>query len=145
MQPLQDMAELAVKYRIKGRSLKRNSILKPLDMILRNLEREPKNDVRDIVRRGSERQIFDHLDRIAGADYTFGKGKQAQVTEYVDLFFEGMLDTFHKGDVNRLLQRDKLIRSAYLIYFYNALPDQDKKQAEVEQAEELSQTEMALD
>ncbi len=145
MEALKEMAQLAVKYRIVGRSLKRNSILKPLAIILENLEREPKEDVRDLTRRASERQIFDHLDRIAGADYTFGKGKQTQVSEYVDLFFEQLLNTAHKGDVYRLLQRDKLIRSAYLLYFYNALPERQKEQAEKEQAQEGNQGQTSMD
>jgi CRISPR-associated protein Csc3 len=133
MQPLKDMAKLAVEGYIKGRSYKRNSILKPLDIILDNLEREPKEDVRELVQSASKRQIFDHLQAIAGAEYTMGKSKPEKVSEYVDVFFEQLLNEFHKGDVNRLLQRIKLIRSAYLLYFYNALPEPEKKEAAKQQ------------
>ena len=37
MEPLKQMAALAVEEHLKGRSFKRNSILKPLDIILENL------------------------------------------------------------------------------------------------------------
>jgi CRISPR-associated protein Csc3 len=138
------MAELAAKNRIRGRSFKRNSILKPLDIILENLEQEPKDDIRAVTRAASSRDIFDHLDRIAGADYTFGRGKQAQIEEYTDLFFDGILRDFHKNDVNRLLQRSKKLQSAYLLFFYHALPEREKVEAEKEQAEEVSQLSLNL-
>jgi CRISPR-associated protein Csc3 len=137
------MAILAAEEHLKGRSFKRNSILKPLDIILENLEREPKEDVRDLVRRASERDIFDHIDRITEAQYRPGiekrERKQDQIRAYVDLFFEGILEKMHEGDVNRLLQRNKLIRSAYLTYYRDALPERTKEQVDVEQTEEAQQ------
>jgi hypothetical protein len=56
MEFLKKMATLAAEEHLRGRSFKRNSILKPLDIILENLERDPKEDVRDLVRRASERE-----------------------------------------------------------------------------------------
>lgn len=143
MEPLKQMATLAAEGHIKGRSFKRNSILKPLDIILENLEREPKEDVRDLVQRASERQIFDHIDAITEAKYKPGLAKREQkmdqIRSYVDLFFDGILTHFHRGDVNRLLQRGKLIRSAYLTYYRDAAPVQLKEQIDTEQTEEAQQ------
>ena len=140
MEPLKQMAILAVEAHIKGRSFKRNSLLKPLDIILENLEREPKTDVRDLVRRASERQIFDHIDAITEAKYKAGlvkrEQKMDQIRSYVDLFFDDVLAQLHRGDVNRLLQRGKLIRSAYLTYYRDAAPVHLKEQIDTEQAEE---------
>jgi len=143
MEPLKQMATLAAEEHIQGRSFKRNSILKPLDIILENLEREPKEEVRDLVRRASERDIFDHIDRITEAQYKPGRvkreRKQDQIRRYVDFFFDGILTKVHDGDINRLLQRGKLIRSAYLTYFRDALPERTKEQVDTEQAEEATQ------
>lgn len=143
MEPLKQMAILAAEAHIKGRSFKRNSVLKPLDIILENLEREPKADVRDLVRRASERQIFDHIDAITEAKYKPGlvkrEQKMDQIRSYVDLFFDDVLTQLHRGDVNRLLQRGKMIRSAYLIYYRDAAPVQLKEQIDTEQAEEAQQ------
>ncbi len=144
MEPLKQMATLAAEEHIKGRSFKRNSILKPLDIILENLEREPKEDIRDLVRRASERDIFDHIDRIADPQYKPGRGKQEQIRRYVNLFFDDLLNKVHDGDVNRLLQRSKLMRSAYLIYYRDALPERTKEQVDTEQAEEAKQQSMDL-
>src|SRR5438876_11337931 len=106
MEPLKQMAILAAESHIKGRSFKRNSILKPLDIILENLEREPKTDVLDLVRRASERQIFDHIDAITESRYKPGKvkreHKQDVIRQYVDLFFDGILTKVHEDDVNLL-------------------------------------------
>lgn len=143
MEPLKQMATLAAEEHLKGRSFKRNSILKPLDIILENLEREPKEDVRDLVRRASERDIFDHIDRITEPQYKPGvvkrERKMDQIHAYVDFFFEGILEKMHEGDVNRLLQRNKLLRSAYLTYYRNALPERAKDQVDAEQTEEALQ------
>lgn len=149
MEPLKQMAILAANEHLKGRSFKRNSILKPLDIILENLEREPKEDVRDLVRRASERDIFDHIDRITAAQYKPGlvkrEHKQDQIRVYVDLFFDGILEKAHEGDVNRLLQRNKLLRSAYLIYYRDALSGPAKDQVDAEQAEEALQQDHTVD
>ena len=42
MEPLKQMAALAVEEHLKGRSFKRNSILKPLDIILEILRENQK-------------------------------------------------------------------------------------------------------
>lgn len=41
MDALQDLATFAASHRIRGRSYKRNSMLKPLDIILNELDRCP--------------------------------------------------------------------------------------------------------
>lgn len=99
--------------------------------------------MRDLVRRASERDIFDHIDRITEQKYKPGlvkrERKQDQIRLYVTLFFEGILDRAHGGDVNRLLQRSKLLRSAYLTYYRDAVPEGTKEQVDTEQAEEAQQ------
>jgi hypothetical protein len=44
------------------------------------------------------------------------------VSHYVDLFFDEVLKKAHHNNVNRLLGRERLIRSAYLFYLREALP-----------------------
>ncbi len=139
MKALREMARLAAENHIMGGSFKRNSLLKPLDIILDNLEREPKEDMRDVVLNGSAEQIFEHIRRIAKSEFKPGKAKQDFIKDYVNIFFDGVLREGNGNDVNRLLQREKILRSAYLIYFREALPQKEKHQADIEQAEEVSQ------
>ncbi len=126
MQELQELAEYAVSSNIRGTSLKRNSILKPLDIILQELDRCPNTDdpnELELVRTGTKGLIFEHLERIAGANYKPGRTKESKVNHYVDLFFDDVLGKANHGKVNRLLSRERLIRSAYLVYYRQALAE----------------------
>ena len=59
--------------------------------------------------------IFEHVKRVA-------KGVHEQdIYDYVDLFFNGVLNGAHHGNVNKLLQRERSIRSAYLVYMREEL------------------------
>lgn len=140
MQALEQMAVLAAQQRIMGSSFKRNSLIKPLDIIFDNLEREPRPEIRGIVQAAAIDQIDEHLNRITLAQYRLGREKRDLkrdvITDYVNLFFQGVLGREHRGDVNRLLQRKKLFRSAYLIYFRNALPQKDREEIDRQQAGE---------
>lgn len=123
MRQLEELAAYAATNHLHGSGrFKRNSILKPLDLILVELDRNANPVDRGLVRAGVKGLIFDHLDRIAPADGKPGQRKREQVNHYVDLFFDGVLSEGHQDDVNRLLQREKLLRSAYLTYYRAALP-----------------------
>lgn len=125
MQELKIVATFAAQNAIRGTSFKRNSLLKPLDIILQELDHCPAPDdlnELELVRAGTKELIFDYLERIAPADYKPGRTKQEKVNYYVDLFFDGVLNKAHHGKVNRLLNRERLIRSAYLFYLREALP-----------------------
>ncbi len=126
MQELKELAEYAANNNIRGTSLKRNSLLKPLDIILQELDRCPNPDdpnELELVRTGTKGLIFEHLERIASADYKPGRTKESKVNHYVDLFFDEVLRKANHGKVNRLLSRERLIRSAYLVYYRQALAE----------------------
>src|SRR6266566_6417855 len=126
MQELQELAEYAVSSNIRGTSLKRNSILKPLDIILQELDScldsDDPNEL-ELVRTCKKGLIFEHIERIAGANYKPGRTKEGKVNHYVDLFFDDVLGKANHGKVNRLLSRERLIRSAYLVYYRQALAE----------------------
>jgi hypothetical protein len=125
MQELRTMAVYAAENRIRGKTFKRNSLLKPLDIILSELDRCPSPDnlnELELIRAGTKEMIFDHLERIAESDYKPGRTKQDKVGHFVDLFFDEVLMKAHQKNVNRLLSRERLIRSAYLFYLREALP-----------------------
>lgn len=126
MQELKALAEYAATNGIRGSSFKRNSMLKPFDIILQELDRCPNPDDSNelaLVRAGTQGLIFEHLERIASANYKPGRSKEGKVNHYVDLFFDGVLIKAHRGKVNRLLTRERLIRSAYLVYYRQALAE----------------------
>src|SRR5438876_520841 len=118
MEALQNLAKYAAAYRIRGRSYKRNSMLKPLDIILNELDRCPDTKNKDeieLVQAGCKGLIYEHVQRVS-------KGvREDTVYHYVDIFFEQVLVEAHHNNANRLLQRERLIRSAYLVYMREAL------------------------
>lgn len=125
MQELRAMAVYAAENRIRGNTLKRNSLLKPLDIVLSELDHCPAPDNPNelaLIRAGTKEMIFDYLERIAQPGYKIGRTKQEKVSHYVDLFFDEVLKKAHHNNVNRLLGRERLIRSAYLFYLREALP-----------------------
>ena len=125
MQELKELATYAAQNAIRGTSYKRNSLLKPLDIIIQELDLCPAPDDAnelELIRAGSKELIFDHLDRIAKTEYKPGRTKRDKVNHYVDIFFDEVLSKAHHGKVNKLLSRERLIRSAYLFYLREALP-----------------------
>lgn len=120
MQALQDLAIYAASHRIRGRSYKRNSMLKPLDIILNELDRCP--NTRDpeeikLICAGSKGLIYEHMQRVAK------QVREDAVYEYVEMFFTHVLEQAHHNDANKLLQRERLLRSAYLVYMRQALAE----------------------
>jgi|GEM_PF-1264351 len=135
--PLKGLAFYAAEKRIHGRSLKRNSLLKPLDIILTELDRCPNiaraNELA-LVYRGSQGLLFDHLKRVTKGIH------EEDIYHYVDLFFHDVLGvdmhkTFEneeeerkmlanlKQRIDELLQRERLLRSAYLVYMRQKLAE----------------------
>jgi len=125
--PLKQLAIYAAQNSIKGSSFKRNSLLKPLDIILQELEQcHNPDDVKGelaTIQAATKELIFAYLERIARGDYAPGKTKQSKVNDYVDLFFKDVLKVDRPGNVNRLLAREKLIRAAYLFWVREALAE----------------------
>src|SRR6266852_9016802 len=124
MQELKELATYAAQNNIRVSTFKRNSLLKPLDIILQELDRCPAPDNTnelELVRAGTKELIFDHLERIAKTEYKPGRTKRDKVNHYVDLFFDDVLFKAHHGKVTKLLNRERLIRSAYLFYVREAL------------------------
>jgi CRISPR-associated protein Csc3 len=118
MEALQDLATYAASHRIRGRSYKRNSLLKPLDIILNELDRCPdtKNeDEINLIKAGTKGLILEHIQRVTKGVH------EDTVYQYVEIFFEQVLKEAHHDNANRLLQRERLLRSAYLVYMREAL------------------------
>jgi hypothetical protein len=123
------MADLGWKRRLLGRTLVRSSLLKPLDLILDQLERYP-GERPDRLRAAVADEIFAYLDRVRESDRRPGRAALEAIRAYVGHFFDDLLAGEHHGDVNRLLSRARLIRSAYHQYIREAVPARLQQAAE---------------
>src|SRR5260221_14391611 len=95
-------------------------MLKPLDIILNELDRCPNaKDPEEIklVCTGCKGLIYEHVQRVAKSV------REDAVYAYVDMFFEQVLKQAHHNNANKLLQRERLLRSAYLVYMRQALAE----------------------
>lgn len=118
------LAETARSNRIWGRSFKKSSLLFPVAEVFEKLKQAGRTADREALRAATVSDIFDHLERLADAQYKPGKTKREAVKSFVDGWYDGVLGEVYKGDLRRLLSDEKLIRSAYLFYFNEAGPDQ---------------------
>lgn len=123
---LEALAQAAWADRIIGRSLERNSLLKPFDMLLEALEKKPEAFGLDTLRAQLTEDIFRHLEAIASDDYKPGRTKREKTKAFVDLFFDGVLGQAYRGNVTKLLADSKALRSAYLFYIREQIPVKEK-------------------
>ncbi len=123
---LQQLAEMAWDAHIIGRSLERNSLLKPFDMLLDGLESKSEAFGLDTLHAQLVEDIFRHLEAIASEEYKPGRTKREKVKAYVGLFFNGVLATAYHGNITRLLADTKSLRSAYLFYVREQIPVKEK-------------------
>jgi CRISPR-associated protein Csc3 len=128
MQALTELAKMGWDDRIIGRSLERNSLLKPFDMILDALN--GKSDAFDLntLKAALVEDIFRHLEVIASQEYKPGRTKREKVKDYADLFFTGILEGVYRGNINRLLNDEKGLRSAYLFYLREQIPLKEREE-----------------
>jgi len=119
---LETLAQMAWAGRIIGRSLERNALLKPFDMLLSGLEQKPASFGLDTLRAQLTEDIFRHLEAIASDEYKPGRTKREKVKGYVAAFFDGVLGEAYNGNATKLLASSKALRSAYLFYLRERIP-----------------------
>ena len=113
---LQNLAEMAWSEGLRGRSLKKNSLIMPLDAVLKELGHHNDEADIDVLQAAVTEDIFEHLERIADTNYRPGKKKWNATKAFVDSFFEDVYHQVYKGQLHKLLADEKMIRSAYMFY-----------------------------
>ena len=134
---LRRLAQLAWKSGLRGRSLEKSALLHPVDEVFAKL-RHPTGQVdREALKAAAVQDIFDHLSRIADERYKPGRKKWEATVEFVDLWFDNILDGVYQGNLRKLLADEKLIRSAYHFYIREQIPRRRAKEGPEEAAELL--------
>lgn len=121
MQQLSDhiatLAAHAHANRLRGRSFVRNSLLYPLDQVLKRMALAGGHADREALIAATVEDIFAHLERIADDNYRPGLTKYGHIDTFVRGWWDGVLDQAYEGNLQRLLTDEKLLRSAYLFYY----------------------------
>lgn len=112
---MQALAEIAWTGGLRGRSLRKNSLIMPLHEIFTKLNNRSEEADIHLLRAAVVEDIFEHLERIADA-YRPGRRKWQATEAFVDQFFDNVFGTVYRGRLRKLLGDEKLLRSAYLFY-----------------------------
>ena len=122
---LQNLSAIAWESGLRGRSLKKNSLMAPLDEIFKKLGHHSEAADMELLRAATVEDIFEHLERIADQKYRPGKKKWEATRDFVDSFFEDIYQGIYAGKLQKLLADEKLLRSAYMFYIREQIPRKD--------------------
>ena len=129
---LRQLAELAWQNGLRGSSLEKSSLLHPLSEVLQKLNNAGGVVDLETLKAAAAQDIFDHLSRIADDRYKPGRKKAEATRQFVDGWFDGVLAEVYSGNLRKLLNDKKLIRSAYHFYIREQISRKDDKEASVE-------------
>ena len=124
------LAELAWRNRILGRTLKRSSLLHPVDEVLSKMARLGGTFDREALIAATVQDIFAHLERTADEQYKPGRTKYQAVEQYVRLWYDTVLDNVYGSKQQRLLADERLLRSAYLFFIQAQIPQRSQESNE---------------
>jgi CRISPR-associated protein Csc3 len=127
---LERLAELAWQNGLRGKTLERSSLLYPVSEVFAKLNQAGGQVDREVLRAAATQDIFDHLHRIAPDEYKPGQKKRAAVKQFVDGWFDDVLDQVYGGSLRKLLADEKLIRSAFLFYVREQISSKSNQDAE---------------
>ena len=129
---LQRLAHIAWKKGLRGRTLEKSSLLYPIGEVFAKLGHSGGPADQKMLKAATAQDIFDHLYRIAPDGYKPGRPKQEAVNQFVDGWFDGVLEGIYGGSIRKLLTDEKLIRSAFLFYVREQIPRKQNQGTEEE-------------
>jgi hypothetical protein len=137
---LRELATLAAREHVQGRSFKRSAILTPFTQMIEALERWPKPEDRGYLRAMLKNEVSAHIERALPPPYKLTPRRTQAIYTYVDRFFDVLLNQEHHGNAQHLLERARLLKGAYLIFFREAVPP--RQQAAIDSAEDTPPEEL---
>ncbi len=131
---LQQLAEIAWQNGLRGRSLEKSALLFPVNEVFQKLNHPGGVADRETLKAATAQDIFDHLSRIADDRYKPGRKKHEATKRFVDGWFDDVLEAIYGGNHRKLLNDEKLIRSAYHFYIREQIP---RKEGQEEAEEDI--------
>jgi CRISPR-associated protein Csc3 len=123
-QQLQRLAEIAWKGGLRGQSLEKNSIMAPIDEVLRKLNVQSMELTPAVLQSAAAMDLYEHVKRIReSSGKPFSPPRlQAASEEFVRVFFEDVFADIYHSKVARLLSHEKILRSAFHLYIRRQIP-----------------------
>jgi CRISPR-associated protein Csc3 len=127
---LQKLAEIAWQGGLRGKTLKKNSLMTPLDHVFVKFNQRSLTFDDNALKAVIAEDIFEYLERIADEQYAPGKRKMGYANEFVNLFFDQVYHGVYQGNRARLLADEKLLRSAFMFYMRQQIPTKQQENEE---------------
>jgi CRISPR-associated protein Csc3 len=126
---IKEMAAIAWKARIKGKSLERNSLMMPINKVFDQIRRQQHVLDLETLRAATITEVFTYLERIhdsKSSKYKINKREtRLKVEELVNLFFHQVLRGIYQDKLARLMVDEKNIKAAYLFYVRNEITSKE--------------------
>ena len=125
MSHIKELARIAWEGRLKGDSLKDNSLAKPLDVAFDSLERwQSEHETEEEARAIMSKEVARAIERLAPKFY--GAKKLENISQFVTILFDQIYKGVYQGNLLNLLENRKRIRSGYLYFITEMIPKRDR-------------------
>ena len=129
MSHIKELARIAWEGRLKGESLKDNSLAKPLDVAFDSLERwQAKRETPEEARAIMSKQIARAIELLDPR--FFGATKLENIAQFVKVLFDQMYNGVYQGNLLDLIENRKRIRAGYLYFITEMIPKRNKEKEE---------------
>ena len=125
MPHIKKLARIAWEGRLKGDSLKDNSLAKPLDVAFDSLERWNERETEEEARAIMSKDIARAIERLDPR--FFGVTKLENISQFVKVLFDQVYKDVYQGNLFDLLENRKRIRSGYLYFITEMIPKRDRE------------------
>lgn len=128
MSHIKELARIAWEGRLKGESLKDNSLAKPLDVAFDSLERWHERESEEEARAIMSKEIARAIERLD--QRFFGATKLENISLFVKVLFDQIYKEVYQGNLLDFLGNRKRIRSGYLYFITEMIPKRDREKEE---------------
>jgi len=129
MSHIKELARIAWEGRLKGDSLKDNSLAKPLDVAFDSLERwQSEYETEEEARAIMSKEVARAIERLN--KQFFGVKKLENISQFVTILFDHIYKGVYQGNLLNLLENRKRIRSGYLYFITEMIPKRDRDKEE---------------
>ena len=129
MSHIKELARIAWEGRLKGESLKDNSLAKPLDVAFDSLERwQSEHETEEEARAIMSKEVARAIERLN--KQFFGVKKLENISQFVTVLFDQIYKGVYQGNLLNLLENRKRIRSGYLYFITEMIPKRERDKEE---------------
>ncbi len=126
---IKELARIAWEGRLKGESLKDNSLAKPLEIAFDSLERwQSERETEDEARAIMSKEVARAIERLDKRFY--GAKKLENISQFVTVLFDQIYKEVYQGNLFDLLENRKRIRAGYLYFITEMIPRRDREKEE---------------